>query len=571
MSDQRKPRYAILLGASAWPNDPELTPSVAFENSAREFKKYLTSETGLAINEDKILDLFDYAASPAEIDAEISRFLISVNGASRSELIIYYTGHGGFPKRENSYCLALRTSKRSTIGVSGYRVTDLASTLYQDAPRARRLLFIDACYAARAANDFIPQSGIRDKIQRELREALPDNGTALFCAASPVHDALAMPGDSYTMFTGALLDALWEGAADFPQLLSLNDLRALVWDNIRSRHPGDAVQPEVHAPDQRNGNMAAAAIFPNPAYGLAYEEPLTSTTSAHPRKADMGTHDRGNFTGTLVVKAKRYVTTSTLFLLVGLALLGGQTVWKSLGLRGSGDSIEVTANLLQTPRENTSIKNAEAQQASSPNATAKQSINPLSSPFAAQIVNSEPFAKSSIQSNSKSVASEMPLPASEPVTQSPTEIARLQPKKPSTSGSSKRLTGGKLTYDSIYGKLINPFEGGIGWSNAQGGSSWLQYSYPQPVAVGQIVIEMAGTDITSAGSIITVSVMEGSSWRTVYTLRDKVINRGFSGGLSGPQVGPQTIEVNGSAVSAVKVDMTGHGWFAASDIKVMSP
>lgn len=143
--------------------------------------------------------------------------------------------------------------------------------------------------------------------------------------------------------------------------------------------------------------------------------------------------------------------------------------------------------------------------------------------------------------------------------------------RPEFSGAPAQLTGGRFTYDSLYGKLVNPFEGGIGWSNRRGGSSWLQYTYPQPVQVGTIHIEMAGTDVTSAGSSISVSVQEGSTWRTVYKLTDKVINRSFSGGNRGPQVGPQTIKVGGGAVNAIRVDMTGHGWFAASDIRVFSP
>lgn len=572
MSNAQKSRYAIILGASDWPNDRELTPSDAFRNSAQAFKKYLTMEAGLAVEDDRILDLFDDPSPPTQIDEKISNFLTSINGAAKSELIIYYTGHGGFPKRENSYCLALRTSKRSTIGASGYRVTDLASTLLQDAPRARRLLFIDACYAARAANDFIPQSGIRDKIQRELRQALPDNGTALFCAASPVHDALAKPGDPYTMFTGALLDALRDGASDLPQLLSLNDLQTLVWDNIRSRHPRDAVQPEVHAPDQRKGNIAAAPIFPNPAFGILVDEIATPSAAVGTdigRSNDL--EDRSRW-----ASPKNIALSSAIIILIGFASLGGYSTWKALGVGDFGWS-QATNNVPSSTERPDAAGRAAAPGSLPPKDASTSGLKPhqidtsSSASATIQTVSIESQVEPSPAATGAPVASAARTSVVQPIDPKPAEIAKLQPTKPEVSAAPKQLTGGILTYDSIYGKSVNPFDGGKWWSNAQGGHSWLQYTYPEPVAVGRIAIEMAGTDITSAGSSITVSVKEGSTWRTVYTLKDKVINRGFSGGVTGPQVGPQTIDVNGTAVSAVKVDMTGHGWFAASDIQVLSP
>jgi hypothetical protein len=66
---------AILLGASAWPKSTDTLPaSLAFSNSARDFKSYLLSSDGLALPPSHLLDLFDSEAVPSELLDNISVF-----------------------------------------------------------------------------------------------------------------------------------------------------------------------------------------------------------------------------------------------------------------------------------------------------------------------------------------------------------------------------------------------------------------------------------------------------------------------------------------------------------------
>src|SRR5215472_109275 len=69
---------------------------------------------------------------------------------------------------------------------------------------------------------------------------------------------------NYTMFTGALVDVLRKGDESAPAILSLQDIAYLVKRSIQARFKGEAVLPEIHAPDQTRGRVDTVPIFPNP-------------------------------------------------------------------------------------------------------------------------------------------------------------------------------------------------------------------------------------------------------------------------------------------------------------------
>src|ERR1017187_3588110 len=123
---------AIILGASAWPKCAEvLPPSVAFEKSAREMRFYLTGSDGMAIPNANLLDLFDTEDSPTMILDRIGGFLrerketATATGQDQpSDLLLYYTGHGGFTGSDKTYFLAIRTTKTGEEGGSSIRMVD---------------------------------------------------------------------------------------------------------------------------------------------------------------------------------------------------------------------------------------------------------------------------------------------------------------------------------------------------------------------------------------------------------------------------------------------------------------
>lgn len=257
-------RAAIILGASEWPKSRLAFPgSINFRRSAKGFREYISRSDTLAISPDFILDLFDNPDAASEIDEAIDVFLRLEHLSGVSELFLFYTGHGAYVEAERRYCFALRSTRATHIGSSGYRLTSLARTLNKAAWNANKFLIIDACYAGAATQDFMPQSS--EAIESDAFETLGNEGTALLCASSAAEVALNPPKSKYTMFSGGLLSVLEEGSAGGPPLLSFKQVADLVDRKLRTQFRHDAVHPEVHAPVQRKGSITDLGIFPNPA------------------------------------------------------------------------------------------------------------------------------------------------------------------------------------------------------------------------------------------------------------------------------------------------------------------
>jgi hypothetical protein len=259
---------AVILGASAWPSHPNLTASEAFLKSAERFRSYLLDANGLGLRQENIFWLFDDSRTADEIDQALGHFLrekVHEAPAQLTDVIVYYTGHGGFTEGDDKYFLAVRVTRKGFTGSSGYRLANLARTLNEYASDVRRFLILDCCFAARAADDFFPQSDHLHSMQSQTLELLPESGTALLCAASS--DAFAkVPKDHpYTMFSGAVLKALETGVMAGPDRLSLADIGEQTRREITNIYRDQAVRPEIHSPAQQKGDIARVPLFPNPA------------------------------------------------------------------------------------------------------------------------------------------------------------------------------------------------------------------------------------------------------------------------------------------------------------------
>lgn len=218
---------AIILGASVWPRSKRLSGSDTFKNSAESFRRYLLAGEGLAIEPENLLDLFDDSRSVDDIDDAIGIFLEKCTtslGSEPKNLLLYYTGHGAFVEGDNKYCLTLRNSRLDSLSTSAYRMSALARRLNRQIPHARRFVILDACFAAAALPDFIPQTDAATRMQDETIDALAESGTALLCAASSADVALTPANGKYTMFSGAILESLQSGSKDYGPVLSFENL-----------------------------------------------------------------------------------------------------------------------------------------------------------------------------------------------------------------------------------------------------------------------------------------------------------------------------------------------------------
>lgn len=261
---------AIILGAAAWPGHDGLDPHECFSNSATWFRDYLLHR---GLPQANLLWLFDNPQQPGMLDCTIRMFLRKAATDAIRNVLFYYVGHGNYrdPKRNRDYFIAPRCTSRDNLELTTLAVRHVARTLGQETPDKRHIVIIDACYAAGAVRDFILQDSgeLLKDIDQQLREHLPHNdiehGTSVFCAAGPKIRAWAPEEAQYTMFSGALRDALTMGDPKAGPFLSLERLAELVEASIRAAFGAEGVRPELHTPRQEKGDIRNMPLFPNPA------------------------------------------------------------------------------------------------------------------------------------------------------------------------------------------------------------------------------------------------------------------------------------------------------------------
>ena len=256
-----KTTSALILGVSECPRAPALESLHQCASSARDFETYLRSR--LNLESSNILNLFDSDDSSSQQLEQIDEWLRrAVKEGRANDLLVYYTGHGAFAGGDQSYILIVRRTKAGLEGATSIRYSDLALCLKQQAPRARRYLILDCCFAASAVPKH--QSSLNQALVRKVEDELPPSGTAVLCSSSAKLVSIAPKGKRHTMFSGALLSSLNDGVPSGPRVLSLEDIGNHARDLIRDEFSIDAVRPELHVPEQQKGNPARVPLFPNP-------------------------------------------------------------------------------------------------------------------------------------------------------------------------------------------------------------------------------------------------------------------------------------------------------------------
>ncbi len=191
------------------------------------------------------------------------------------DVLVYFIGHAGFAEESSDYYLAIGRTRKNNPEISGLRIVSLAKTVKENTRRLRRILILDCCYAASAFNAFQAQGGPEEAARIQTLDAFSGprlrrdaqhlgwstQGTALLCSSSRVKPSRL--GEHYTEFSEALLHVLNTGFADELEYMSLDTVASLVrgfLDETGSRAP----RPEVHSPDQSEGDIADIPFFPNP-------------------------------------------------------------------------------------------------------------------------------------------------------------------------------------------------------------------------------------------------------------------------------------------------------------------
>jgi hypothetical protein len=252
----------IILGVSSCPRAPKLQSLPQCANSAKDFSDYLRSS--LQLPSDNLLNLFNSQIAASEQIDQIEEWLFGrTNNSTHSptDLMLYYSGHGGLARNDQSYFLAVHRTRDGAEGATSIRYVDLASSIKRHAGGLRKYLILDCCFAASAV--IKTQADISQVVLDRVENELPPSGTAVLCSSSAKLVSIAPPGERYTMFSGALLQCLKEGIPGGPEVLSLEDLGMGARRVIQTKYPNDAVRPEIHVPEQTRGDPAKVPLFPN--------------------------------------------------------------------------------------------------------------------------------------------------------------------------------------------------------------------------------------------------------------------------------------------------------------------
>jgi Caspase domain len=268
----------IIVGASEYPDYRNLS-NPAYANSAAAVAHYFLK--GFRVPSKNILSLFDIKRSPTELYDDITAFLKQAMAQSEQSrprnVIVYYIGHGFFGD-DRAYFLAVAYSKEGAQEHS-IRFRQLQRTVKEQTRTLRKFYLIDACFSGAALKEMSGVEPVTERIfaeaKQEALDDLPNSGTALLAAAPPDDVALTPAGERHTMFTGALLEAL-KGRPPLPRL-TVRQLHGATRAAIIDRFGEKGVSPQLHSPEQKQGDIADVPLFPgSQILRMAYPDALDS-------------------------------------------------------------------------------------------------------------------------------------------------------------------------------------------------------------------------------------------------------------------------------------------------------
>lgn len=159
-------------------------------------------------------------------------------------LVLYFAGHG-LVDAQDQLCLALPHTEFGRVE-TGLPFDWLRQVLLLDSRAERHVVILDCCYSGLALGRMGAGLPLADQAAVE--------GSFLLAAAADTRTALAPVGETYTAFTGALLDTLRHGIPGAPALLDLGVLYRHLRLVLEARG-----HPVPQARDRNSGAQVALA------------------------------------------------------------------------------------------------------------------------------------------------------------------------------------------------------------------------------------------------------------------------------------------------------------------------
>src|SRR5262249_34920235 len=139
---------------------------------------------------------------------------------------------------------------------SSIRGADLAAVVKEYARFLRRFLIFDCCFSAAIYKEFQFQTPPLTVARAQVIRELPLKGTSLLCSSNADDPSLVSARLGRTMFSDALMMSLTTGDISLGNPMSFVELGDLIRENLKTKYDGNWARPEVHSPDQREGDIA---------------------------------------------------------------------------------------------------------------------------------------------------------------------------------------------------------------------------------------------------------------------------------------------------------------------------
>jgi uncharacterized caspase-like protein len=185
---------------------------------------------------------------------EIMEQLVAAADQAQDVLLVYYAGHGLLAGDNGELHLGM-TGSRTDAPWTSLPYAYMAGAI-KDSSAAIKVLILDCCYSGRAFKDLMTDP------TRLVTDQLTAEGIYVLTSTSKTKRAKAPEGDSYTAFTGQLLQVIGEGVPGAGELLSM----AEIYSDLRQRMRR---QTSLPLPEQCNTMSAVdLGLFRNRAYSL---------------------------------------------------------------------------------------------------------------------------------------------------------------------------------------------------------------------------------------------------------------------------------------------------------------
>lgn len=211
---------AVLVGTSHYQHLEQL-PAVS--NNLQTLAGLMSGPLSLQLPAQHVTVLED----PASADRVVSAVRQAAAEATDT-LIVYFAGHGLIDP-QGTLSLALSHTEFGRIE-TGLPYEWLRQVLLLDSNAERHVVILDCCYSGLALGRMSASPGLADQAAVE--------GTFLLAAAAETRTALAPVGDTYTAFTGTLVETLTHGIPGGPELLDLGTIYRHLHRTLTARgHP----------------------------------------------------------------------------------------------------------------------------------------------------------------------------------------------------------------------------------------------------------------------------------------------------------------------------------------------